>query len=374
MANGRFALVVASSRYSDPTLTQLEAPGHDARSLASVLAVPAIGDFEVTTLTDEPAPKVMQEIEAFFDGRRREDLVLLYFSCHGILDESARLYFATTDTRVDRPRSTAVSADFVNDLMGECRSRRQVLMLDCCNSGAFARGIKAGGSIGTGERFEGRGRVVITASDALQHAFEDGRVEGESVNSVFTRVLVDGLRTGNADLNGDGNVTLDELYDYVYGRVLDSSPRQRPHKWAFGVEGQIVVARSSPTAAGSTLEPVEWPPAEAIPVASASRDGPSHRPWYRHPLVWAVAALAAAGAAATGAVLALNRPRRARAPRTLRRTGRGAERVRRVAGRQARRRRHEADQRQRPARTDRDADRAGDAGSPGVGRVLRRSR
>ena len=87
MPDGRFALVVASSRYADPTLTQLEAPAHDARSLAAVLATPEIGDFEVTTLTDEPAPKVMQEIEAFFDGRRREDLVLFYFSGHGILDE-----------------------------------------------------------------------------------------------------------------------------------------------------------------------------------------------------------------------------------------------------------------------------------------------
>jgi uncharacterized caspase-like protein len=285
MADGRYALIVASSRYSDATLTQLEAPVHDARSLATVLSTPAIGDFDVTTLADEPASKVMQEIEAFFDGRRREDLVLLYFSGHGILDESARLYFATTDTRVDRPRSTAVSANFVNDLMSECRSRRQVLMLDCCNSGAFARGIKAGGTVGTGERFEGRGRVVITASDALQYAFEAGRVEGACINSVFTRALVDGLETGDADLNGDGRVTLDELYDYVYGRVLDASPRQRPHKWAFGVEGQIFIARTTAPAAQPTPPP-ERPPAETAPAAHAPKTPRPRKPLLRRPLVW----------------------------------------------------------------------------------------
>jgi uncharacterized caspase-like protein len=142
MADGRYALIVATSRYSDARLTQLDAPDRDARSLSAVLATPEIGDFEVTTLTDEPAPKVMQEIEAFFGGRRREDLVLLYFSGHGILDESARLYFATEDTRVDRPLSTAVPAAFVNEPMGECLSRRQVLMLDCCNSGAFRAGSR----------------------------------------------------------------------------------------------------------------------------------------------------------------------------------------------------------------------------------------
>ena len=301
MADGRYALIVATSRYSDTTLTQLEAPAHDARSLAKALGAPAIGDFDVTTLTDEPAPAVMQGIEDFFDGRRREDLVLLYFSGHGILDEGARLYFATTDTRVERPRSTAVSADFVNELMTECRSRRQVLVLDCCNSGAFARGIKAGTTVGTGERFEGKGRVVITASDALQYAFEGGRVEGEGIGSVFTRALVDGLESGAADLNGDGHVTLDELYDYVYGRVVDSSPRQRPHKWAFGVEGQIVVARSTSAAAPAADQ---TPAAVAAPTLSAPAAARSKAPWYRRRLAWIAAGVAAAAAIAGTAVFA----------------------------------------------------------------------
>ena len=274
MADGRrFALVVATSQYSDITLTQLQAPAYDAESLAFVLGEPTIGDFEISSLIDQPAVAAMQVIEAFFDGRSRDDLLLLYFSGHGILDQGARLYFATTDTRVDRPRSTAIPAAFVNDLMSECRSRRQVLVLDCCNSGSFARGVKAGGKIGTRERFEGRGRVVITASDALQYAFEAGRIEGEGgVRSVFTEQLVEGLKTGAADLDGDGYVTLDELYDYVYGRVVDASPRQRPGKWAFGVEGKIFIARTTaPTAQqGPSL-------AELSPTAAPSVLGPSAR-------------------------------------------------------------------------------------------------
>jgi Caspase domain len=304
MADGRYALVVASSHYSDATLSKLEAPEYDARSLAAVLATPDVGDFDVTTLTDEPASKVTQEIEAFFDGRRREDLVLLYFSGHGILDEGARLYFATTDTRVDRPRSTSVSADFVNELMSECRSRRQVLVLDCCNSGAFARGMKAGGSVGTGERFEGRGRVVITASDSLQYAFEGDRVEGEGVGSVFTQALIDGLKSGNADLNGDGNVTLDELYDYVYGRVLDASPTQRPRKWAFGVEGQIFIARTTEAPAISTATVAAPPATEPAPAATTAK-APHPRGRRKRTLVWAGAAVALAAALAIAAVFVL---------------------------------------------------------------------
>jgi hypothetical protein len=298
MADRRFALIIATSQYSDPTLTQLMAPANDAESLATVLDEPTIGGFDVRTLIDQPVVSAMQEIEAFFDGRARDDLVLLYFSGHGILDQSARLYFATIDTQVERPRSTAVPASFVNDVMSESRSRRQVLVLDCCNSGAFARGVKAGGNIGTRERFEGRGRVVITASDALQYAFEAGRIEGEGVRSVFTEILVQGLQTGEADLDDDGHIALDELYDYIYERVVDSSPRQRPGKWAFGVEGRIFIAKATPPAVRPDGTPRE--PRTASATAEAHRFKARTRRLLaprRRLLIGAALVLAAAGIA-----------------------------------------------------------------------------
>ena len=261
MAGDRFALLVASSQYTDATLTRLHAPVHDVAALEAVLGAPEIGDFSVTSLVDRPSAVVAQEIEAFFDGRRRDDLLLLYFSGHGILDQGSRLYFATPDTRVERPRSTAIAAGFVNDVMSECASRRQVLVLDCCNSGAFARGHKAGRtSVGIRERFEGRGRMVITASDALEYAFEsDGKIEGDAVGSVFTEKLVEGLRTGEADRDRDGWVSLDELYDYAYEAVLDTAPKQRPGKWAFGVEGQLLIARSALPALEEAERPAPAP-------------------------------------------------------------------------------------------------------------------
>ena len=242
----RLALIIASYEYQDPDLRQLVAPAQDAEALARVLQDPAIGGFEVQTLLNEPAHTVTQAVEAFFTDRRRDDLLLLYFSGHGIKDEDGQLYFATAQTRRKLLRSTAVSANFVNDEMRRSRSRRQVLLLDCCYSGAFAKGMlaKAGTDIGTGERFEGRGRVVLTASDAMQYAFEEDRVEGEGARSVFTRVLVHGLETGEADLDRDGRISLDELYEYVHDRVTDETPQQRLGKWDFGVQGKIIIARS----------------------------------------------------------------------------------------------------------------------------------
>ena len=102
-------------------------------------------------------------------------------------------------------------------------SKRQVLVLDCCHSGAFAHGAKAaqGVSVGTAEAFEGTGlgRVVLTATDSTQYAWEGDQVIGDAQNSLFTHFLIEGLKTGAADKDDDGVVTVDELYDYVREQV-----------------------------------------------------------------------------------------------------------------------------------------------------------
>ena len=266
MVETRAALIIASYRYKDADLRGLIAPAQDAEALARVLADPAIGDFEVQTLLDEPSHRVSRAIEAFFADRKRDDLLLLYFSGHGIKDEEGRLYLSTADTQRKLLRATAIPATFVNDVMRYSRSRRQVLLLDCCYSGAFARGMvaKTDGRIGTIECFGGRGRVVLTASDAMQYAFEGDKVRGKGVRSVFTQALVHGLETGKADLNGDGRISFDELYDYVYDRVSDQTPQQTPGKWALGVQGEIIIARN-PT---PTVEAVGLPPKPPQPIES----------------------------------------------------------------------------------------------------------
>ncbi len=246
MTAKRVALIIASYQYQDVGLRKLIAPAQDAEGLAQVLEDPAIGGFEVQTLLNQPSHQIRQHVEDFFSDRKRDDLLLCYFSGHGIKDEDGRLYFATPDTRRKRLRSTAIAATLVNDVMRSSRSRRQVLLLDCCYSGAFARGMiaKSDQAVGIKERFEGRGRVVLTASDAMQYAFEGDAIEGQGARSIFTRAVVDGLQTGQADLDGDGYVSLDELYDYAHERVVDETPQQRPGKWALGVQGQIVIARN----------------------------------------------------------------------------------------------------------------------------------
>jgi hypothetical protein len=201
----------------------------------------------VRTLLNEPAYEVNEAVEEFFADRRPDDLLLLHFSCHGVKDEGGELYFAAANTKLRRLGATAVAAEFVNRRMSRSRSRRVVLLLDCCYAGAFERGMtaRAGTGMAIEEQFGGRGRAVITASSAMEYAFEGDELADtqELAPSVFTSALVEGLETGEADRDQDGMVALDELYDYIHDKVQAATPNQTPGKWTFGVQGDLYIAR-----------------------------------------------------------------------------------------------------------------------------------
>jgi branched-chain amino acid transport system substrate-binding protein len=236
MSGTRVALLVGCSDYEDPKFPRLPAPAQDVDALARVLTNRTIGDFTVDTLLNEESGAVSEQIEAFFANRKPDDLLLLYFSCHGVLDSRGRLYFITVNTKKERLDSTGISARWVKEQMDQSRSQRIVLLLDCCYSGAFAGGLKrrSAGAEEILEQLGGHGRVVITASDKMEYAY----------GSEFTNAVVRGLETGAADLDGDGHVSVYELYQYVYDQVRQGTPDQTPTMSTDGMRGQLYLAKN----------------------------------------------------------------------------------------------------------------------------------
>jgi len=256
--SGKFALIIGNTEYTDPGLAQLTAPGKDAEDFARVLKDAEIGAFdEVKVVVNESSASVIEVIDEFFDQKKPDDLLVLYFSGHGVRDELGALYLAVKNTIRTRLRSTAIKSDYIRDAMDQSRSKRQVLILDCCNSGAFPQGTKAelGGSMGMTKAFQGYGRFVLTASDATQFAWEGDKVIGETDNSLFTHFLVKGLE-GEADSDGDGRITVDELYDYTYDQISRVTPKQTPTKSSSKVEGEIVLRQSTRI---ENIKPVDLP-------------------------------------------------------------------------------------------------------------------
>ena len=245
MDSARDALIVAVTDYRDPKLRQLRAPVADATALGRVLEDPSIGAFNVQLALDEDESALTRRLARFFSDRRPDDLLLIHFSCHGIKDASGELYMAAADTETDLLSATGIPSRWLSEQISKCRSKRIVVLLDCCFSGSFPFGThyRAGEQINVQQHLEGRGRVVITASNAMEYSFEGDQLSGAGQPSIFTAAVVEGLETGKADRDGDRLVSVDELYDYVFDRVRETTPNQSPTKLS-SLEGPLYVARS----------------------------------------------------------------------------------------------------------------------------------
>ncbi|WP_051218598.1 caspase family protein [Nocardioides insulae] len=274
LGDRRVALLVAVSQYTDPALRRLRSPAADAVAFRDLLADPEIGGFAVTSVFDEKAAAIRLAVEEFLTDRSPDDVVLVYLSCHGLVDLRRRLYFAARDTLKDRLAASGVEAHWLLDQLEDCRARRQVVVLDCCFSGAFARGAKGDTDLGLGERLmgQGRGRVVLTASRGTEYSFEGDAVAGEGhEGSVFTSALVGGITSGEADADGDGFISVDEAYAYAFEKVRQGGGQQTPQRWLYGAEGSILLARK-PVPTGSTSRPV------TESIAEPATDSTSERP------------------------------------------------------------------------------------------------
>jgi uncharacterized caspase-like protein/Mg-chelatase subunit ChlD len=242
----KYALIIANTEYIDPGLAQLTTPGKDAEDFAHVLKEKDICAFDdVKVLLNELSASVIEAIDEFFDQKNPDDLLVLYFSGHGVKDELGALYLAVKNTIRTRLRSTAIKSDYIREVMDQSRSKRQVLIMDCCNSGAFAQGTKAevGGFMGLTTALQGYGRIILTASDSTQFAWEGDKVIGKTDKSLFTHFLVEGL-AGEADLDSDGRITVDELYDYAYEKVKLATPKQTPSKFSSKQQGEVILRQN----------------------------------------------------------------------------------------------------------------------------------
>jgi hypothetical protein len=243
----RKALIIANDEYEQEAMRGLIAAA-DAEALGRVLGDPQIGDFAVQVVRNASAHVIQAHVEELFSESQPDDVLLLYISGHTLKSRWGEMFFAASNTHPDRLPATAVSADFVQQCVQDSRSRGVVLLLDCFYGGAFAEGVKvrAAGDVNVLDSFlqgrsgGGRGRAVITASSAMEYAFEGDQ---QRRPSVFTSALVEGLATGAADRDKDGLVSLNELYDYVFDKVRGQNPYQTPSR-RVELDGELYLARS----------------------------------------------------------------------------------------------------------------------------------
>ena len=223
-----YALMVGVSDYRDPAY-KLRYAAKDAKDLlAQLQSGGRIAYAEVhgkALLDGEATRENIAAARAFLDQAAVDDVVLVFFAGHGLLDTKAGYFFATADMEFEQPASRGLSFDAMEGLVTGLRARHRLMLVDTCaagetdedevarRSGAVAKGVQvasrgvkrkpAGGSASsaasgelllTRELFSslrrGSGATVIGSSSGVEYAFESAKL----ANGVFTHALLEKLK------------------------------------------------------------------------------------------------------------------------------------------------------------------------------------
>jgi hypothetical protein len=181
----------------------------------------------------------------------KDDMVIIFFAGHGATEKDAmspdgdglEKYLLPYNADPKDLYATAIPMEEISRIFKRIRSDRLVFIADSCYSGASGgrtigiTGIRTNISEAFLERIAGgKGRVIMSASGANEVSAENDDLK----QGVFTHYLVEGLR-GKADFDGDGLITVDEVYRYVSEEVPRATGQEQHPVKKGTVEGRLIL-------------------------------------------------------------------------------------------------------------------------------------
>jgi len=173
----------------------------------------------------------------------RNDTVLIFYAGHGGIEKNSQSpdgdglekYLLPVNAKPDDLYSTAISFNEVRTIFDRIKSDRIIFIIDSCFSGSAggrtiaSLGLRSSLDNNSYQRLaQGKGRVIITASEPNEVSIEDQRFGGG--HGVFTYYWLESLK-GHADMNRDGYITISEAYSYTYKKVgKETNQNQHPMK------------------------------------------------------------------------------------------------------------------------------------------------
>lgn len=227
-----YALVVGIAEYPKlPPAGQLKYPGRDAAAVYSSLISPEGGQFppeNVHRLIGPAATLVnlRKELDQWLASVAREDdRVLVYFAGHGFV-HGGKAYLAPYDLDPKNIPGTGLPMEELGRTFGaKIKGKWKVLLTDACHSGAITPEADVARINASLTQLD-RSLFSLTASRDREQSFESDIWGGG--HGAFTYYVMKGIG-GEADENGDGAVTADELGEYVRVNVRrDTKTRQNP--------------------------------------------------------------------------------------------------------------------------------------------------
>ncbi|CAA6809170.1 MAG: Unknown protein [uncultured Aureispira sp.] len=186
----------------------------------------------------------------FLKEAQTDDQIMIYVSSHGLLSDDLNYFLATHDIDFEAPTTKGLAYDQINKMLDGINCRNRLILIDACHSGEVDKEeavektsiassnsnvkVTAKGSsslvrpkVGLKNSFsymkalfsdvsKGTGATVISAAGGYEFALESE----DWNNGVFTYAILNGLKSGDADLDKDSNISVFELKTYVTTEVI----------------------------------------------------------------------------------------------------------------------------------------------------------
>lgn len=208
-----WAVIVGAARYSYmPTLRYTD---DDAYQIFAFLKSPeggALPDNQVRLLIDEDATRgnIIYAMRSIFMRADANDVVLFYFSGHGIEGSFLPIDYDGNNNQLLHTE--------VRDLLAASRAKHKMVIADACHSGGLLA-LKTPIHLQLEKLYKAfedsnGGTALLMSSKGEEYSLEDGGLR----SGVFSHFVIRGLK-GEADQNADSIVNIQELFNFVYGRV-----------------------------------------------------------------------------------------------------------------------------------------------------------
>ena len=229
LAATRALLVACSSFLSQPELGNAVSGNLQMIGSALLGAHPRLASLSIEDGTVGTPQALGTAISDAFSAAAEDDLSILYLCTHGVLSsDDQAVYLLLGDGQTESMLTGGELYDMVAGIQGE-----KLLIIDACYSGALiGRTMEAGEQLGRSSSaaapFLSDPSVhVLTSAEGYESSwYYDGEGLSTGAVSYFASALSSGLGLYGAleaDLNGDGRVTLSELHSHLNVAVPSSS-------------------------------------------------------------------------------------------------------------------------------------------------------
>ena len=207
----RVAFLVGNSTFSPESgLSQLRFPPDDVKSLEGVLLDPKIGRYDkVASLVNNTCQKILKEYNTFLREERGAE-ILFYYSGHGKPSDQRKLFLAAHDTSQDDLLISGIPFSTIIELKENYGVRTFTAILDCCFAGLGSPDVKGSEADELKAMGSGRGVFFLGAANSTEIAKENEELR----HGVLTSAILEGLNTGLADRDNDGQVSGNDLFSW----------------------------------------------------------------------------------------------------------------------------------------------------------------